>query len=489
MDKTVVCACEDVTRHDLETAAGAGMRDIESLKRYTGLGTGACQGKSCMLEAIRFLERTGTPRGALVPFTTRPPLQPIPFSELAATDPPEPERDVPPESTAPHPMRPSEPVPARAEIVIVGAGIMGLGLAYQLSKLGATRIVVLDKGYLLDGASGRNGGGVRAQFSTSLNIELGRESQRMCAAFAQEMGINVWWRPGGYLFLVRKPATVPQLEASVALHRAHGLRTRLVDAREAERIVPGLDATGVLAATCNPDDGVVFPWPFLWGYADQATRRGVRVEPFTRVAGIDVRGGRARAVMTDRGEIRAETVVVAAGAWSRDVAALAGVKLPNVPCRHEICASEALKPFVDPLVSELDGGLYFSQSMRGEIIGGLGDPAEPEGINHRGSLRFLSRYARALTRLMPATGKVKLLRQWAGCYDYTPDHAPILGRTPGVENLLQLSGFVGHGFMMAPAVTRRMAAWMSGARDELFERYTLRRFAEGRLEAEKMIIG
>jgi sarcosine oxidase subunit beta len=181
--------------------------------------------------------------------------------------------------------------------------------------------------------------------------------------------------------------------------------------------------------------------------------------------------------------------VIACGAWSPGVAKLAGVQLPNVPYRHEIVSSEPLKPFLGPLVSNLGTGLYFSQSMRGEIVGGMGDAAEAPGLNQSSSLRFLARYARALSEVLPRAGNVKLLRQWAGCYDVTPDHSPILGETPGVEGLLQMSGFVGHGFMMAPAVGRRMALWMGGAEDEIFSRYEVRRFAEGRTIQETFIIG
>ena len=140
-------------------------------------------------------------------------------------------------------------------------------------------------------------------------------------------------------------------------------------------------------------------------------------------------------------------------------------------------------------MAELDSGLYFSQSARGELVGGMGDPDEPPGLNQRSSMRFLSRYSQALLRLMPDLGTLKVVRQWAGCYDVTPDRSPILGETPGVAGLLQMSGFVGHGFMMAPAVARRMADWMGGAQDELFTRFTLQRFADGRLEPEAMIIG
>jgi sarcosine oxidase subunit beta len=490
-DKTVVCACEDVTLHDVDEAIASGFHDIESVKRYTGLGTGPCQGRSCLVTTAERLARvTGQDPHRLTPFTARPPAMPTRLSELAGIVPP-PLRPVAPAAPVPAPRPPasSEPLPTEAETVIIGAGIMGLALAYQLAKRGMKKIVVLERGYLLEGASGRNGGGVRAQWSTPTHIELAKESLEICASFAQELGINVWFRRGGYLFLAREPATARRLEEAAALHARHGLRTRVIEPRTATDIVPGLDPTGVLAATFNPDDGVVFPWPFVWGYADGARRLGVRIEPFTPVTGLDVSRGKIERVRTERGSIAARTVVIASGAWSPEVAALAGVKLPNEPHRHEICTCEALKPFIDPLVAELDNGLYFSQSARGELVGGMGDPEEPPGLNQASSLRFLARYSRALLRVMPQLGAVKIVRQWAGCYDVTPDRSPVLGETPGVAGLLQLSGFVGHGFMMAPAVTRRMADWMGGAQDELFTRFTLQRFIDGRLEQEGMIIG
>jgi sarcosine oxidase subunit beta len=374
-------------------------------------------------------------------------------------------------------------------VVIVGGGIMGLALAWNLATRGESNVVVLERGYLCEGASGRNGGGVRAQWATPTLVELAKESIDFMAGFAQALGINVWLRRGGYLFLAEDEATLRRLEAGAQLHRRLGLSTRIVDVGEACGIVPELNPSGFIAASWNAEDGVVFPWPFLWGYADGARKLGVRIETFTRVTGLEVLNGAVRAVETDRGTVRTDRVVLACGAWSPSLAAMAGVTLPNVPYRHEIVSSEPLKPFLGPLVSMLGSGLYFSQSMRGEIVGGMGDPQEPPGLNQNSSLRFLVRYSRALSALVPRTGAVKLLRQWAGCYDVTPDHSPILGETPGVRGLLQMSGFVGHGFMMAPAVARRMAAFMGGAKDEMFERFNLRRFAEGRLEKETFIIG
>jgi sarcosine oxidase subunit beta len=437
----------------------------------------------------------GLPPGAQVPFRARPPLTPTALATLAGA----PEAVIGPRTSAPglkptwgkgpHPLQPSTPLPEKADVVIIGGGIMGLALAWNLAGRGAGRIVVLERGYLCEGASGRNGGGVRAQWTTPTLIELAKESIDFMGRFAQELGINVWLRKGGYLFLAHDEPTLRRIEGAVDLQRKHGLPTRIVGPGEAAEIAPGLDPAKFLAASWNPEDGVVFPWPFLWGYADGARKRGALVETFTRVTGIEVSQGRVRGVRTDRGFVAADRVVLACGAWSPQVARLAGVELPNVPYRHEIVSSEPLKPFLGPLVTMLGTGLYFSQSMRGEIVGGMGDPAEPPGLNQSSSLRFLVRYARALTDLVPRLGEVKLLRQWAGCYDVTPDHSPILGETPGVAGLLQMSGFVGHGFMMAPAVARRMAEWMGGARDEIFERFDLRRFAEGRLEKETFIIG
>ena len=498
-EKSIVCACEDVSIHEIDEAIKHGYGDIESLKRYTGLGTGPCQGKSCEAGAMRLCAQRGViPPDAQVPFRARPPQVPSPLATYAGA----PEEIVrhPPDEVlqpglkptwgkGPQPLQPKERLPERADVVIIGGGIMGLSLAWNLAAQGAQRVLVLERGYLCEGASGRNGGGVRAQWTTPTLIELAKESIDFMGRFAQELGINVWLRKGGYLFLAHDEATIQRIEGSAALQRKHGLPTRIVSPGEAGDIVPELDTSKFLAASWNPEDGVVFPWPFLWGYADGARKRGVQVETFTRVTGLEAAGGRIRSVQTDRGTVQADRVVIASGAWSPTVAKLVGVSLPNVPYRHEIVSSEPLKPFLGPLVSNLGTGLYFSQSMRGEIVGGMGDPEEPPGLNQASSLRFLARYSRALTEIMPRVGAVKLLRQWAGCYDVTPDHSPILGETPGVAGLLQMSGFVGHGFMMAPAVGRRMAAWMSGTADEIFERFNLRRFAEGRLEKETFIIG
>jgi glycine/D-amino acid oxidase-like deaminating enzyme len=200
-------------------------------------------------------------------------------------------------------------------------------------------------------------------------------------------------------------------------------------------------------------------------------------------------GGRGSGGATEEFSIATRRVVNAAGAWSPEVARMLGVALPNVPHRHEICSTEPLKPWLKPLVADLSDGLYFSQSTRGEIVGGVGNEYVPKGLDQESSHGFLGRYARSLVRACPVLGNVKVLRQWAGCYDLTPDANPIVGPVDGVEDFYQASGFMGHGFMMAPIVGKRLAETIDGVPAPEFERWNLRRFAQGKLLSEGMIIG
>jgi len=379
-------------------------------------------------------------------------------------------------------------LPGAADIAIIGAGVMGLALAYNLAAAGARRVVVLDAHYLAWGASGRNGGGVRQQWSTEMNIRLMQESLEICAGFAQEMGINIWMRQGGYLFLARTEATRARLESSIALQNRCGLPTRMIDLREARELVPELETeargagTPPFAGACfNPTDAIVFPWPFVWGYARAAQKRGVAIHTGTAVTAIERSAGGDFTVHTSRGALVAARVVNAAGAWSPEVARLAGVELPDWPERHEILSTEPLKPFLRPMVSVLESGLYFSQSLRGEIVGGitLPDPREQQ-VRLGSRLRFLRAMASALVQVMPRLGDVKVVRQWAGPYDMSPDGDPIVGEAPGLPGFFLCCGFVGHGFMMAPVVARYYARHLLGLETHpLFTAWSAARFAGG----------
>jgi sarcosine oxidase subunit beta len=239
----------------------------------------------------------------------------------------------------------------------------------------------------------------------------------------------------------------------------------------------------------------------VWGYAQAAEKRGVEVATWQEVVGFETRGSRIEGVRVRRagppgtsgGEehvIKTSKVVNAAGAWSPEVARKLGVELPNRPHRHEICSTEPLKPWLKPLVADLSDGLYFSQSTRGEIVGGIGNDYVAPGLDQESSHAFLGKYARSLVRACPLMARVKVLRQWAGCYDLTPDANPIVGPVDDVEGFFQASGFMGHGFMMAPVIGKLLAQVVSGGPEvPVFDRWNLRRFKEGKLLSEAMIIG
>jgi len=372
------------------------------------------------------------------------------------------------------------PLPARTEIAIVGGGVMGLAIAYYLARRGLEDVVVIERGYLAEGASGRNGGGVRQQWSTEMNIRLMQESVELCRRFAVDVGVNVWFRQGGYLFLARSAKEVARLEKNIALQNRCGVATRMLEPKAAQDIVPELDLTGIVGASYNPTDGILFPWPFLWGYARQAAAQGVRIFTQTQVTNLERAREGGYTITTPRGSMHARRVINACGAWSPSLAKMIGVEIPTYPIRHEICSSEPLKPFLRPMVSELASGLYCSQSMRGEIVGGVTVPGHGSTYAMGSTLEFLATYARRLVRLMPILGDIKILRQWAGPYDQSPDGNPILGAAPDHPDFFLACGFVGHGFMMAPIVAKLYAEMLTGGTPhELFARSTLARFSGG----------
>jgi sarcosine oxidase subunit beta len=182
-------------------------------------------------------------------------------------------------------------------------------------------------------------------------------------------------------------------------------------------------------------------------------------------------------------------VVNAAGAWSRQIAHMAGVELPNQPVRHEILVTEPVQPFTEVMVISLHTGIYFSQTAQGQILGGIGDPEERPGYEIRSSLKFLRRFLSELVRHLPALGQLSVLRQWAGLYDVTPDAQPILGPTPGLPNFIQANGYSGHGFMIAPKVAEILADYIErGEVSEDLARLSLARF-EGEVEGEAFVVG
>ncbi len=384
----------------------------------------------------------------------------------------------------------------RARIVVIGGGAIGLGVAYELVRRGETDIVVLDRKHLNFGATARNGGGVRAQWTTKANIELAHESIKRFKTLSQELGHNLFWRQCGYLFVARKDHQIESLEQSVAFQNRHGVRTQLLDPGAAKEIVPELDVdgAGIIQAAYNPDDATLFPWPLVWGYYERCLEAGVEIHPFTTVTDLiqDEATNRVTGVETDKGRITCDWVVNATGAWSNTITRMVGMELPIRPERHEILVTEPLKPFLRCMLVDVTTGMYANQSSRGEIVSGISEPEHAITMDWRSTLPFAMHLSRTMTTLVPVMKSVRLLRQWAGSYDMTPDGKPIIEAHEEAPGLVTAAGFSGHGIMTSP-VSVELAADLIQAKKPRFELYGMstKRFLPGAPEGEKetMVIG
>jgi sarcosine oxidase subunit beta len=379
---------------------------------------------------------------------------------------------------------------SRAECVIIGGGVVGTAIAYYLAKAGMTDTVLVEAEYLSSGATGRCGGGIRQQWSTEANTRLAIESVREFSTLEDELDADIEFLQGGYLVLAYTEEDVAQFEQNVALQQGLGLDVVTLTPDEIKgRVVPQLNTTGVRMATYCPSDASANPFLTTHAYANAARRLGVEIELFTSVGSVLTEGGRVTGVETSRGTISAPLVVNVAGSHSVPIAATAGVDLPIKPCRRQILVTEPLERFFHPMIISFSFGIYFRQVKHGAVIGGFGDPDEPAGFNQTSSLEFLTTMSSKLAFLMPRLRSVKVVRQWGGLYDLTPDAQPILGETDGVEGFFQASGFSGHGFMIAPKVAMLVASAVAGREPDLdISHLNARRFSGGPITTDKSVV-
>ena len=379
---------------------------------------------------------------------------------------------------------------SRAECVIIGGGVVGAAIAYYLARGGMTDCVLVEADYLSSGATGRCGGGIRQQWSTEANARLAIESVREFSTLEEELDADIEFLQGGYLVLAYTDEDVAQFEKNVGLQQGLGLDVAILTPDEiVERVVPELNTDGVRMATYCPSDASANPFLTTQAYADAARRLGVEIELFTPVTRILTDGGKVTGVETSRGTISAPLVVNVAGSHSVPIAATAGVDLPITPCRRQILVTEPLERFFHPMIISFSFGIYFRQAKHGSVIGGFGDPDEPAGFNQTSSLEFLTTMSSKLAFLMPRLRSVKVVRQWGGLYDLTPDAQPLLGETDGVEGFFQASGFSGHGFMIAPKVAMLVAQAVAGTEPDLdISHLNARRFTDGPVTTDKSVV-
>lgn len=349
-------------------------------------------------------------------------------------------------------------LPRTAEVVIVGAGIGGLAAARELTARGVRDIVVLERDYAGAGATGRNVARIRRMQLTEDLCRVAMASQDKYERMGGELRSNVLFYRLGYAWILYEPDEVERMREIVAMHARLGIRSALLSPDETLRHLPVFEGGEPVAGAVLSDDAIVHHDAVVWAHIDHLRRRGVGIHPGVTVTGIERDRGRVRTVVTDQGRIETPVVLNAAGGWSGQLNAMAGVRMPNRPHRREVLVTAPLRRSIEAAVTfyrPSEG--WFNQTLRGEIVMGAVDPDEPAGVNQRSSWAFLRRTAELMTRKAPALRDVAVIRQWGGMYDITPDHLPIVGPTAQLDGWWQALGWSGRGMLLAPYLTELLA--------------------------------
>ncbi|MFJ4630128.1 NAD(P)/FAD-dependent oxidoreductase [Streptomyces sp. NPDC088847] len=341
----------------------------------------------------------------------------------------------------------------QAEVVVIGGGVIGTSIAYHLARAGVRDVVLVERDELAAGSTSKAAGGVRAQFSDVLNVQLGARSLEAFARFEEDTGYDIGLHRVGYLFLLSTPEDVASFEAGVRLQNSLDVPSRMIDPAEARRLSPLISTDGLLAAAYSPDDGHCTPEAVVHGYASAARNHGATILRHTDATGIETHGDTITAVVTTLGRIDTRTVICAAGAWSRAIGAMAGVDLPVQPLRRQIAVTEPVSglPPTLPMTIDFSTSLYFHTEGPGLLVG-MSDPDERPGYATDTHDRWIPRLAEAMRHRAPDLLALRRTGGWAGLYENTPDHNALIGEATSVSRFLYATGFSGHGFLQGPAV-------------------------------------
>lgn len=378
---------------------------------------------------------------------------------------------------------------SKAEIVIIGGGIIGASTAYHLAKCGLKDVILIEKDLLAQGATGLSVGGIRQQFSHPANIKLSQESVRVFERFEEEFGVDIKFQQAGYLFLARKEETWKEFFASVETQHRLGVPVETLAPKEIKRRWPYLNVDDIQGGTFGPKDGYADPYLVTMGFAGAARKLGVDIEELTKVTEIKITGGKVQSVETTRGPISCCMVVNAAGPWAAEVARMAGLELPVRPYRRQVFMTAAFDalPKPVPMIIDQDVSFYLRGADPGIILG-MSDPEEPSSFHLHVDREFMEKVVEAATHRVPALEAAEIFRGWAGLYEITPDDNPIIGEIPAVRGFFCACGFSGHGFQQGPAVGRILSQLISeGSTDFDLSPFAHDRFAM-KPEGERKVV-
>jgi sarcosine oxidase, subunit beta len=376
------------------------------------------------------------------------------------------------------------------DVVIIGGGVHGLAAAYYLAaNHGITDVAVLDKSYLGSGGSGRNTAILRSNYLTPEGVRFYDRSIQLYRQLSADLDFNVMFSRRGHLTLAHSDASLRTMRWRAEVNKAQGVDSEVVDPAEVKRLAPFIDVSAearypVLGALWHPPGGIIRHDAVVWGYARGADALGVHIHQNTEVTGIDVSDGHVNGVRTTRGDIATRVVLNATAGWASLICDMAGVALPIETFPLQAAVTEPVKPFLSTVIVSGTLHVYISQTDRGELV--FGASVDPfTSYSMRGSLEFIEGLAGHVLELMPALSKVRVLRQWAGLCDMTPDFSPVMGHTP-VDGFLVDVGWGTYGFKAGPVSGEAMANCIaSGQTPEIIAAFGLDRFADGVLVGEK----
>jgi sarcosine oxidase subunit beta len=376
------------------------------------------------------------------------------------------------------------------DVVIVGGGVHGLATAYYLARNhGITDVAVLEKSYIGSGGSGRNTAIVRSNYLTPEGSRFYNRSVELYEGLAADLNFNVMFEQRGHLTLAHSDSSLRTMRWRAEVNKLEGIDSSVISPVDVQRLAPFLDVSDhprypIMGALYHPPGGIVRHDAVVWGYGRAASAHGAHLHQETELTGIDVSGGKVRGVQTSRGPIATETVINCTAGWSSLISEMAGVTLPIVTRPLQAAVTEPVKPFLHPVIVSGSLHTYVSQTTRGELV--FGASVDPfASYSTRGSLEFTTGLASHVLELMPALANMRLLRQWAGLCDMTPDFGPIIGPTP-VEGFHVDVGWGTYGFKAGPVAGESVAEMIATGRPgELITPFGLDRFERGSLTAEK----
>lgn len=340
----------------------------------------------------------------------------------------------------------------KANVLIIGAGISGASIAYNLAKKGVQGIFVVDRGYFTNGATGRCGAGIRQQWATEINCVLAKMSIEFFANAKEILNYqdDLEFKQEGYLILATNQAEHEQFAKNVKLQNSLGIPSKQLTVQEAIRIVPHLNPNAFMSATFCQTDGHLNPFKMTEAYYLAAKQLGVTFSFFEEVTAIKTKEKKIVEVITNKEVYQTNIVVNAAGGYAKEIGEFAGVEIPVYSENHEILVTEPIEKMQGPMVISFSKNIYCQQVPHGSFLIGRSTPNIAPGHDIESSWQFLDDMAKTVIDLMPLIGDLRVIRQWGGSYNMSLDRQPIISDTEQLKGFYMACGFSGHGFMFAP---------------------------------------